>query len=309
MSEKITEILEDLFFIERGYLNGNHFVYRSEQPVLIDTGYRADLDETLRLIRTLGADVSKTRLIINTHSHCDHIGANQCIQELSGCDIALHKVGKNFIDTRNDWATWWKYYGQEADFFDCTSELEDGRTVWLGPHRFRVIYTPGHASDGIVLYNEEERLLLSSDTLWERDVAVMTVRVEGSRAPFCMLESLSELRGLDVEMVYPGHGEPFRDFDQALDSAERKVGAYVRNASDAANDLLKKIIVYTLLMRRHVEESDFFSILMDRIWFRETVDLYFQSEYRKKYQEIMEGFFRRGIVVREGEGIRTTVKP
>jgi len=26
------EILEDLFFIERGYLNGNHFVYRSNSP-------------------------------------------------------------------------------------------------------------------------------------------------------------------------------------------------------------------------------------------------------------------------------------
>ena len=35
----ITEIMDNLFFIERGYLNGNHFVYRSEKPVLIDTAY------------------------------------------------------------------------------------------------------------------------------------------------------------------------------------------------------------------------------------------------------------------------------
>ncbi len=32
------EILDDLFFIERGYLNCNHFVYRSPAPVLIDSG-------------------------------------------------------------------------------------------------------------------------------------------------------------------------------------------------------------------------------------------------------------------------------
>ena len=36
------EILEDLFFIERGYLNANHFVYRGDPPTLIDTGYIAD---------------------------------------------------------------------------------------------------------------------------------------------------------------------------------------------------------------------------------------------------------------------------
>ena len=27
-------IMEDLFFIEREYLNGNHFMYRAEGPVL-----------------------------------------------------------------------------------------------------------------------------------------------------------------------------------------------------------------------------------------------------------------------------------
>ena len=36
------EIMKNLFFIERGYLNANHFVYRSEKPVLIDTGYASD---------------------------------------------------------------------------------------------------------------------------------------------------------------------------------------------------------------------------------------------------------------------------
>lgn len=30
------EILENLIFIERGYLKGNHFVYRSESPILND---------------------------------------------------------------------------------------------------------------------------------------------------------------------------------------------------------------------------------------------------------------------------------
>jgi len=48
------EILQDLFFIERGFLNGNHFVYRSDAPVLIDTGYISGFEETRDTINRLG---------------------------------------------------------------------------------------------------------------------------------------------------------------------------------------------------------------------------------------------------------------
>ncbi len=131
-----TEILKDLFFIERGFLNGNHFVYRSGSPVLIDTGYISDFAETEKLIAQLGVKLSDVSLIISTHTHCDHIGGNNRIQQKSGCDIALHKVGKYFIDSRDDWSTWWRYYNQEAEFFNCTQTLEDGQTITLGPHKF-----------------------------------------------------------------------------------------------------------------------------------------------------------------------------
>ena len=38
----IQEILQEFFFIHRGYLNANHFVYRGQTPVLIDIGYLID---------------------------------------------------------------------------------------------------------------------------------------------------------------------------------------------------------------------------------------------------------------------------
>ena len=57
-----TEILKDLFFIERGFLNGNHFVYQSKAPVLIDTGYISGFDETEKSITELGVKLSDTYL-------------------------------------------------------------------------------------------------------------------------------------------------------------------------------------------------------------------------------------------------------
>lgn len=304
-----TEILEDLFFIERGFLNGNHFVYRSEEPVLIDTAYVSDFDVTERALTDLDVEPSRVRLIVSTHSHCDHIGGNRIIQERSGCDIAMHKIGKHFIDARDDWATWWKYFCQDADFFKCTIELGDGDVISIGPHEFEVIYTPGHASDGIVLYNPKEKILISSDTLWAEDMAAMTVRVEGSRAVFSMMESIERLEELPVRMVYPGHGKPFPDMQSAIARAKKRLHAFMQDRTRIGTDLLKKIIVYTLMMKRQVREATFFDYLMATPWFPETVNLYFDGDYRRKYDDIMAGFFHRGIVKRQDGMIYTTVKP
>jgi len=304
-----TEILENLFFIERGYLSSNHFVYNSENPVLIDTGYISEYHKTKKLITGLGVRITDVCRIINTHSHCDHIGGNRYIQEKSGCEIALHRIGKYYIDCQDDWSTWSRYYQQEADFFNCTHPLEDGDIILIGPHEFKVIYTPGHASDGIVLYHEKNKILISSDTLWENDAAVITQRIEGSRAVFDMIESLQKLKSLHVEKVYPGHGKPFYDFHKALDLSLEKMNQYLTHKELIGKDLLKKIMVYTLLMKHKIREDEFYPYLMSTLWYKESVDLYFNCDYDDLYHKILNGFIDRGVIVKQDGYLMTTVKP
>jgi hydroxyacylglutathione hydrolase len=303
------EIMKNLFFIERGYLNGNHFVYRSKRPILIDTGYTADFDVTEHLIKEIGVNLFDTDWIISTHTHTDHIGGNKMIQDRSGCGIALHKVGKHFMDTKDDWATWWRYYNQEADFFNCTRALEDGDLIHIGPHEFQVFYAPGHASDGIVLYNSTARALISGDALWENDMPTITMRVEGSTCLFHVMESLERLESLDVDVVYPGHGRPFSDIKGAISKSRLKVRDYMNHKEKTGAELLKKITIYTILMHRSVDEEGFFKHLMGTIWFRETIDLFFNGEYEDKYNEIMNDFLRRRIVIRKNGRLVTAVKP
>jgi hydroxyacylglutathione hydrolase len=261
------------------------------------------------LLEDTGVKLSQTRLIINTHTHCDHIGGNRIIQERSGCDIALHKVGKYFMDTHDDWATWWRYFSQEADFFNCTKVLDDEEVTLIGPHEFKVIYTPGHASDGIALYNREARVLISGDTLWEDDIPTITMRVEGSTCLFDLLDSLEKLESLDVEIVYPGHGRPFKDFKKAVSKSKRKARDFLNHKEKTGASLLKRIMIYTILMHRHVDEEKFFDRLMGAYWFKETIDLFFNSEYQQIYEEVMNDFLRRDIVRRKDGKLFTTVKP
>jgi glyoxylase-like metal-dependent hydrolase (beta-lactamase superfamily II) len=257
----------------------------------------------------LGVSISDVGLIISTHCHCDHIGGNKIVQDRAGCDIALHPLGRYFIETRDDWSTWSRYFGQEADFFRCTGTLEEGDVVSIGPHDFRIIHTPGHASDGIVLYNEKAKVLISSDALWEFDVPTITVRIEGSTAVQTFGESLEKLAALDVDAVYPGHGTPFSDFEGALQRSREKIKDYLSDRQKVGYDLLKKIMVYTLLMKKSVPERTFFRGLMGTHWYKETIDFYFSGHYEMTYREILGRFLDRGVVVRKDGCLCTTVKP
>jgi len=78
------EILPKLFFIQRGYLNGNHFVYAGESPILIDSGYIGDLDHTLEILRGLCVDPASVSRVVTTHCHCDHIGGQRPAGRLPG---------------------------------------------------------------------------------------------------------------------------------------------------------------------------------------------------------------------------------
>ena len=132
-------------------------------------------------------------------------------------------------------------------------------------------------------------------------MAVMTLRIEGSMALFHMQESLQKLESLDVKRVYPGHGKPFCSIKNAIAKSKEKIERYLLDRDLLGNDLIKKIVVYTLLMKKTIHTNHFFPYLMDTYRFKETVDLYFNGKYEMKYNEIMNTFFERGIIELENE--------
>jgi Metallo-beta-lactamase superfamily len=74
------------------------------------------------------------------------------------------------------------------------------------PHRFlatmRVIATPGHCDDHIVLYDPKEKVLLAGDAFMGSYFATPNPDVDSRK----WLMSLERLMGLDVEILVEGHG-------------------------------------------------------------------------------------------------------
>jgi len=276
---------------------------------LIDTGYKTDLETTIKLIERTGFNIADTETIISTHSHSDHIGGNHTIQQQSGCRIMMHPIEKFFMDHRNGWFTWWRYFDQEADFYSVTDTLQDGVRLKLDGLVLEVIHTPGHASGGIALYAPKEQFLISGDALWDGDIGALTPRIEGNSCLFLALQSLNRLSSLKVRRVFPGHGPPFSDFRSALDRTRTRLETFINDPSLMGLDQIKKIMVYILMMKKGFPEDAFFDYLVQGNWFRETVDIFFDGEYRKLYEKIMAGFLEKEIVVIDHGRYKTTVQP
>ena len=70
----------------------------------------------------------------------------------------------------------------------------------------RVIRTPGPTPGGICLYDEKRKLLFSGDTVFTGGSFGRYDFPGGDRA--ALTASIERLSTLDVEGLYPGHGEP-----------------------------------------------------------------------------------------------------
>ncbi|MDZ4163868.1 MAG: MBL fold metallo-hydrolase [Smithellaceae bacterium] len=305
----IQEISNNLFFIERGWLNANHFVFNGKKKILIDTGYITDFEETKRWIETTGVDLRSVDLIVSTHSHCDHIGGNNKIQEISKCQIAIHRIDKQLIDAKDDWSTWYRFYDQEAEFFPVDIALEEGEHISLDGLKLEVIHTPGHARGGISFYCPEERFLISSDALWDGDIGVLNTIVEGKEAPILAMASLEKISPLDIRVIYPGHGGIITDPKGTIKKCKKRLEDFIKDPLKLGKDHLKKILIWTLLMKRGHSVSDFFDYLMTTHWFRAVVDLYFEGRYQEKFDELIEEFLRRNTVYIKDGYYHTSIKP
>lgn len=76
---------------------------------------------------------------------------------------------------------------------------------------WRVLWTPGHAPGHICLLREADGVLLAGDHLLPGFTPNVQPSPERRDALADFLESLDRVRGLDVSLVLPSHGEPYRD--------------------------------------------------------------------------------------------------
>ncbi|RJX31267.1 MAG: MBL fold metallo-hydrolase [Desulfarculus sp.] len=298
---RIQPVNDGLFFIQRGWLNANHLVCTGSPRALIDTAYVRDISDTEALIAQCGLAIEDVELILSTHAHCDHIGGNADFQRRSGCQIAMHEVDRHFIEQRNGWATWWRYYQQDAEFFPVHQGLGDGEFIELDGLAWQVLHTPGHGMGQIALFAPDTGWLISADTVWDHDFGVLTTRIEGLDAPLRMQGSLARLARLRVSTVFPGHGPVIPDGPAAIAACQARIAAFIADPLRMGRDQVRKIMLYTLMMRGPHTRGELWERLSRSPWFPEAAALYFGGRQEQTFAENLEYLREKGLV-KEEEG-------
>ena len=138
--------------------------------------------------------------IVLTHCHFDHTAHVKEIAHMCKAKIAIHRDDAGgLIDDSKSLSM---HFGARSPVIMPDIVLADGDTIG----NLTVIHTPGHTPGSICLYSAPDKVLISGDTVFTDGAFGRYDFPGGSRQ--ALAKSLDRLVPLDVEGLYPGHGEP-----------------------------------------------------------------------------------------------------
>lgn len=153
-----------------------------------------------RILGVLEQAQAELALIINTHGHWDHIGANKYLHDQTRAPILIHEADAPMLSSAALSAA--ASFGAGMESSAPHRLLHDRDVIDLGQLKLEVLHTPGHTPGGICLFTED--LCFSGDTLFKLSMG----RTDLPGGDEAQLEySLNKLmRYADELTVLPGHG-------------------------------------------------------------------------------------------------------
>lgn len=240
--------------LERGWLSANNvLLFEDGEAVLVDSGYVTHAEQTLALLHT-ALDGRRLGRLINTHSHSDHIGGNAAVQRTYGCEIVVPSGMHAAVNQWDREALLLSVADQQAEPFRADGMMSDGERLRMGGLEWVAHAAPGHDMDALVFHCPDRRLLISGDALWRDGFGILFADVLGTGDGIGEARRTLEAIGrLSVDVVIPGHGSPFVEFDDALERAFARLKAFEEDGARIARNAIRACITFRLLERRHMQ--------------------------------------------------------
>ncbi len=221
--------------------------------MLFDAGLGTpEAEEALQAgFRRIGKRFSEVRRIVISHGHVDHFGAARSVLEWHGGEVPVYahpadipKIehgGRLWRDALPHYAAYLVRLGVPAEVLQASAgglsaslklarSLESvrampvGEVLSLAQVELEVLHMPGHTPGVICLHDRAHRLFFSDDHLLEKVSPNPLIELgpggeEGTFKPLlAYLQSVGRLHALEVDLVLPGHAEPFGGHRRVIDA-------------------------------------------------------------------------------------------
>jgi len=245
--QTVRDVVPGVHLITHGYTNC--YVVEAEDGVtLVDAAYPRTWAAVRQCLADVGRSASEVRGLVITHGHFDHVGFAHQLQRCYGIQVWASAEDAHILahpyryQPARPRLTYppthprsWPVLGAMVRAGALcvpgfvADHLVDGRTVLALPGRPELVPAPGHTDGELVVHLPDHGAVLTGDALVTLDPYT------GRRGPRVVaraatndarvaLDSLGAIAALDVPVVLPGHGEPWRQGTQAAVDAARAAG-------------------------------------------------------------------------------------
>jgi glyoxylase-like metal-dependent hydrolase (beta-lactamase superfamily II) len=187
-----------------GPFQENTYVLYNEhnEAIIIDPGMY-ELNEFDAFFSYLSEMDLKPTLLLNTHTHIDHIFGNAAVVMKYKVPLAFHELDKPVFDHQLTARAMYNLTfvpSPAPDYY-----LKENELVTLGSDSLQILLCPGHSPGSVCFYHKEQQFIIGGDVLFQQSIGRSDL--PGGDYDTLVNSIHTQLFTLPDEVsVYSGHG-------------------------------------------------------------------------------------------------------
>jgi hydroxyacylglutathione hydrolase len=195
--------------------------------LLIDIGFEDTVDEIVEMVRQMGFDLARCKMVIATHADADHIQGLARARSVLKTKVAAHPKSIEPLESGDTIMTYASIKAQGIDIPmpPCKIDLvlNEGDRITVGDQKLDVWHTPGHTAGQLSF--KMGQLLFCGDNIYKDSCVGVIDAHHGSNIPD-FIKSLIRIRQDDAQYLLPSHGPVFRRDARILQRAIDRLSQY-----------------------------------------------------------------------------------